>query len=47
VSLKMPSASVVWAPMLVRMDVHNLSLQFISVMGLHLEGFWGSVLLGL
>ncbi len=34
VSLKMPSASAVWVPMLVRMDVHSLSMQFMNAMGL-------------
>ena len=34
VSLKMPLDSVVWVPMLVRMDVHSLSMQFIRAMGL-------------
>ena len=34
VSLKIPSDSVVWVPMLVRMDVHSLSMQFMSAMGL-------------
>ncbi len=34
VSPKMPSDSVVWVPMLVRMDVHNLRIQFIRDMGL-------------
>ena len=34
VSLKMPSDSVVWVLMLVRMDVQNLNMQFISAMGL-------------
>ena len=28
VSLKTPSDSAVWDPMLVRMDAHNLSMQF-------------------
>ena len=47
VSLKMPSDSVVWVSTLVRMDVHNSSMQFIRSMGLKLEGLWISVLLGL
>ena len=47
VSLKVPSDFDVWMPMLVRMDVHILSMQFIRTMGLQLEGLWGSVLLGL
>jgi hypothetical protein len=34
VSLKMPSDFAVWVPMLVRMDVHNLSMQFIRAMGI-------------
>ena len=35
VSLKMPSDSAIWVPMLVRMDViQNLSMQFIRAMGL-------------
>ncbi len=33
-SLKMPSDSIVWVPMLVRMDIHSLSMQFIRFMGL-------------
>ena len=47
VSLKTSSDSAVWVPILVRMDVHKLSMQFIRAMGLQLEGLWGSVLLGL
>ena len=34
VSLKMPSDSTVLVPMLVMMDVHSLSTQFIRAMGL-------------
>ena len=34
VSFKMPSDSVVWVPMPVKMDVHSLSMQFIRDMGL-------------
>jgi len=34
VSLKMPPESDVWVPMLVKMDVHSFSLQFIRAMGL-------------
>jgi hypothetical protein len=34
VSLKIPSDSVVWVLMLVRIDVHSLSMQFIRAMGL-------------
>ena len=34
VSLKMLSDSAVGVPMLVRMDAHNLSMQFITAMGL-------------
>ncbi len=47
VSLKMPSDSVVRVPMLLRIDVHILSMQFIRAMGLYMEGLWVSVLLGL
>ncbi len=47
VSLKAPSDSAVWVPMLARMDVHSLSMQFIRAMGLSFEGLCGSVLLGL
>ena len=47
VSLTMPSASLVWAPMLVRMKVHSLSIQFIMAIGLLLDGLSGSVLLDL
>jgi hypothetical protein len=32
--LKMPSNSVVCVQMLVRMDVHSLSMQFVRAMGL-------------
>ena len=46
-SLKTPSDSAVWDPMLVRIDVHSLSMQFIRATGRYLEGVWGSVLLGL
>ena len=46
VSLKMPSTSTVRVPMLVRIDVHSLSMQFISAMGLWLEGLCGSDLFG-
>ncbi len=45
VSLKTPSDSVLRAPMLVRMDVQSLSMQFISAMGLYFVGLCGSVLL--
>ena len=34
VSLKTPPDSGVWVPMLVRMDVHSMSMQFIKAMGL-------------
>ena len=34
VSLKMTLDSTVWVPMLVRVDVHSLSMQFIRDMGL-------------
>ena len=34
VSLKMPLDSAVWVPMLVRMDVHSLSIKFVRAMGL-------------
>ena len=34
VSLNTPPDSVVWVPMLVRMAVHSLSMQFHSAMGL-------------
>ena len=34
VSLKAPSDSVVWVPLIERIDVHNLSMQFIIAMGL-------------
>ena len=34
VSLKMPLDSVVWVALLVRMNVHSLSMQFIRAMGL-------------
>ena len=34
VSLKTPSDTAVWVPMLVRMDVHILSMQLIRAMGL-------------
>ena len=47
VSLKTPLDSAVWVPMLVRMDVHSLNMQFIRAMDLYLEGLWGSVMLGL
>ena len=33
-SLKMSSASVVWDHVLVKIDVHSLSMQFVSAMGL-------------
>ena len=47
VSLKTPPDSDVWVPMLVRMDVHSLSMQFIRAKGLWFVGLCGSVLLGL
>ena len=43
----MPYASVIWVPMLVRMDVHSFNMQFINATCLELDGLYGSVLLGL
>jgi hypothetical protein len=40
-------ANVVWVHILVRMEVHSLSLQFISAIGLYLDGLCESGLLGL
>ena len=38
VSVKIPSDFAVCVPMLVRMDVHSLSMQFIRAMGLSIVG---------
>ena len=44
VSMKKPSASLVSVPILVRMDVYSFSMQFITAIGLQLDGLCGSAL---
>ncbi len=43
VSLKIPSDSAVCVPIVVRMDVQILSMQFIRAMGLQIVGLCGTV----
>ena len=42
-----PSDSAVCVPIVVRMEVHILNMQFSKAMGLYFVGLCGSVLLGL
>jgi hypothetical protein len=47
VSLKIPSDAAVWMPMMVRIDVQILKIQFIRAMGRQFDGLCGSFLFGL
>jgi hypothetical protein len=40
VSLKIPSDSAVWVPMMARIDVQSLSMQFMRAMGRYFAGFF-------